>query len=580
MLIIRNRYYKYNQEHRLKNYINIQMNNFDSNTDKNFQYPKYTRKLFLADDENNEFIDQNHQPPEQQQPDLTQGQQVESNNNSNSILPPNINQYQTPYPPYNQQSPYASNTTSMQPTSYYNNISMPPQQAYQPFIQQPPYMPNQYMPLVPPVNQMQPTPNYVQMMALLQQQQQQQQISQNKQEYSTNSSLTLKKQGVSLEDYNESDDDDDTAKEKLLEKNNNDDNNNFSKQSKLVPYGKNKRSERDISNNKRYKKPVISYEDNYMRPAFKNVQKVNKNVDVKKEIKANTFADKYKKMLEQKETKKEENNIKKEENNMRKEDEEKKDGELQNIVSIEQKPQIEPVEIDTHISESDSDSPPEEVKIEKKIEKEPVIKENTIKKEEEEVKIEKENVEEEKDHDIDDDDDGDEEENDNLDLQNSTPVPTFIPGTTISLTSDEDIQKWQQQRKINWLLKVSNKKKLHNEILANPENFKDSTDEEVKKFIQFQKENNLTVKMEEQQKNTFKEFGKIKETVKKMFQQIEKDDHQNNSTANIASMKIFKMEEQEDNLKVLPFIKLLGDLGKLEYKLTDVEKEKLFGYKK
>ena len=551
------------------------MNNSDSNTDKNFQYPKYTRKLFLADDENKEFIDQNHQP-QQQQPDMIQGQQVESNNNSNSILPPNINQYQTPYPPYNQQSPYASNTASMQPTSYYNNINMPPQQAYQPFIQQP-YMPNQYMPLVPPVNQMQPTPNYVQMMALLQQQQQQQQqISQNKQEYSTNSSLTLKKQGVSLEDYNESDDDDNTSKEKLSENNNNEDNKNFSKQSKLVPYGKNKRSERDISNNKRYKKPVISYEDNYMRPAFKNVQKVTKSVDVNKEIKANTFADKYKKMLEQKESKKDEINIKKE-------DEVKKNDEEQNAVSIEQKPKAEPIEVNTHVSESDSDSPPEEVKIEKKVEKEPVIKQNTIKKEEKNEK-EKENVAEEKDHDIgveeEEEDDDDEEKNENLDLQNKTPVPTFIPGTTISLTSDEDIQKWQQQRKINWLLKVSNKKKLHNEILANPENFKDSTDEEVKKFIQFQKENNLTVKMEEQQKNTFKEFGKIKETVKKMFQQIEKDDHQNNSTANIASMKIFKMEEQEDNLKVLPFIKLLGDLGKLEYKLTDVEKEKLFGYKK
>ena len=551
------------------------MNNSDSNTDKNFQYPKYTRKLFLADDENKEFIDQNHQP-QQQQPDMIQGQQVESNNNSNSILPPNINQYQTPYPPYNQQSPYASNTASMHPTSYYNNINMPPPQAYQPFIQQP-YMPNQYMPLVPPVNQMQPTPNYVQMMALLQQQQQQQQqISQNKQEYSTNSSLTLKKQGVSLEDYNESDDDDNTSKEKLSENNNNEDNKNFSKQSKLVPYGKNKRSERDISNNKRYKKPVISYEDNYMRPAFKNVQKVTKSVDVNKEIKANTFADKYKKMLEQKESKKDEINIKKE-------DEVKKNDEEQNAVSIEQKPKAEPIEVNTHVSESDSDSPPEEVKIEKKVEKEPVIKQNTIKKEEKNEK-EKENVAEEKDHDIDveeeEEDDDDEEKNENLDLQNKTPVPTFIPGTTISLTSDEDIQKWQQQRKINWLLKVSNKKKLHNEILANPENFKDSTDEEVKKFIQFQKENNLTVKMEEQQKNTFKEFGKIKETVKKMFQQIEKDDHQNNSTANIASMKIFKMEEQEDNLKVLPFIKLLGDLGKLEYKLTDVEKEKLFGYKK
>ncbi|OBA27328.1 hypothetical protein HANVADRAFT_52355 [Hanseniaspora valbyensis NRRL Y-1626] len=550
------------------------MNNSDSNTDKNFQYPKYTRKLFLADDENKEFIDQNHQPL-QQQPDLIQGQQVESINNSNSILPPNINQYQTPYPPYNQQSPYTSNTASMQPTSYYNNINMAPQQAYQPFIQQS-YMPNQYMPLVPPANQMQPTPNYVQMMALLQQQQQQQQqISQNKQEYSTNSSLTLKKQGVSLEDYNESDDNDDTSKEKLSEKNNNEDNKSFSKQSKLVPYGKNKRSERDISNNKRYKKPVISYEDNYMRPAFKNVQKVTKSVDTKQEIKANTFADKYKKMLEQKESKKEENN-------MKKEDEEKKDGEQQNTIYIEPKPEAEPVEVNTHVSESDSDSPPEEVKIEKKVEKEPVIKQNTIKKEEENEK-EKENVAEEKDHDIDveeEEEEDDDEENENLDLLNKTPVPTFIPGTTISLTSDEDIQKWQQQRKINWLLKVSNKKKLHNEILANPENFKDSTDEEVKKFIQFQKENNLTVKMEEQQKNTFKEFGKIKDTVKKMFQQIEKDDHQNNSTANIASMKIFKMEEQENNLKVLPFIKLLGDLGKLEYKLTDVEKEKLFGYKK
>lgn len=496
------------------------MNKTSNSTENNFQYPKYTRKLFLGDDENNDS-----NPVEHNQEAAVVHNQIMQNQNP---LPQNVNQYSTQYSSYIPQSPYVSNTASLPPDAYSTGTvssQQPYHQYVAPHIPQQSYMNNSYI-QYPPVSQMPNTPNYVQMMSMMQQQ------IPNHQQYTPTTSLRLKKQGVSLDDYDESDGE---VKESSEKKNFNETKTALQR-AKPVPYAKNKRPDTNTNNRnsgKNHKKPVISYEDNYIRPSNKTSQKVAKKVISNKEVKSNSFADKYKKMMERKEQDNEENT----------------------------QPQVKTLEQNGY--SSDSDAPPEELKIEKPKNK---------------ATVEGEKLESLKqDNEL---NSAEEEDEENVTNENPSDLPTFIPGTAISLTSEEDIKDWQQQRRINWLLKVSNKKNLHNSILAQPENFKDSTDEQVQKFIKFQKDNNLTMNVQEKQKNTFREFGKIRETVKKMFQQIDKDNHQNNSTANIASMKMFKIEEQQDNLKILPFIKLLGDLKKLDYKLTDMEKEKLFGNKK
>ncbi|XBW34889.1 hypothetical protein QEN19_000453 [Hanseniaspora menglaensis] len=532
------------------------MNTNTNKTENNFQYPKYTRKLFLADDDESTKIPVNQQ---QQLNYHHQEPAMRSYTNDNQLIlgaaavSPKVNDNQYQNMIYNTQSPYLSNTPSMPHISNYGNHLMP-QQTYQQGYMQPQYqenyIQNQYI-QYPQVSGMQMAPNYVQMMALLQQQQQQL-VQQHPDKFPIKTSLKLKQQGVSLDDYNDSDQD---LEEKILSKEEN--KSESVKQIKPVPYGKNKRSDSSNHNEgqgKNYKKPVISYEDNYVRPSYKTDKKVQKSAPIIKDVKANSFAAKYQNMLQ----KKEDNTFVAQNSSQNN----------KAIISIE--------------SDSDSDAPPEEVKIEKK-----QHNITTVDNESEVTKHETQNIMNESEDAFDKTNTGelvkteeDSNDDDDLDEEESKISTKFIAGTGISLTSATEIKDWQQQRRINWLLKVSNKKQLHNEILANPESFMSSTDEEVQKFIQFQKDNNLTAETENKHRNTFKEFGKIKETVKKMFQQIEKDDHQNSSTANIASMKMIKLEEQKENVSVLPFIKLLGDLQKLDYKLTEMEKEKLFGYKK
>lgn len=454
-----------------------------------FQYPKYTRKLFVQDDETN---------------------QVESNNNAHDVH--NISQSQNKPSPVSQSSIanqlYQQSPPNLTATHLQNQFhqqqhiqytppnNMPymnsPNQMYMPIYQQPmSFMPQhmyQQYPMIPNPSPIQ-APNYVEMMKNIQQSKSPY-MNQNSfikkthtQKNHGDISSKLTKKGVSLDEYEDGDD------------------KNASHKSYHSMSEKDKTKKPKIRDSKKKQKPVISYEDTYFSPKLKHTSnKVNKVSAVK----SNSFADKYKKLIQSKD-----------------------------------------IDESLNIKSSDSDSAPEEMKIGK----EDISK----------------TVEED---DLNEGSDEDEEQKIN-----------FIQGTGISLESEEDIKKWQEQRRINWMLKVSNKKSLHNEILKNPESFKDSEDKQIKAFLKFKTEHKISADLQESEKNSFREFGKVKEAVRKMFQQIEKDDN-NTSITNIASMKLIKMEEEKDNLKILPFIKALGDMNKLEYTLTDNEKEKLFGPKR
>lgn len=487
------------------------------NNEPSFQYPKYTRKLFVQNDDSNEAESDNNNVNNVN--NTSQSPNNTPSLNQNSIA--NQLYQQTPQPiashqyyPQQQNMQY-SPPNNMNYMATQNNV---PNQMYMPMYQQPMSYPQhgyqQY--------QMQP-PNYVEMIKSMQQMTQNQYMNQqvpvnnasfnqhihdvNKNNHHDDISAKLTKRGASLDDYEDGDD------------------------SNVMPYKNNKKDNVEHNKNRKGKKrdmpsknrPVISYEDTYFTPKAKNnANKVTKPTT--SSVKTNSFADKYKKLIGKKE-------------------------------NVEPEPKS-----------SDSDGAPEEVKIEKKVTILPIAeKTDDLPVVAKIDPVEETPVKESSDSDS--------------DLEDEEQKTQFIQGTGISLESEEDIKKWQEQRKINWMLKVSNKKNLHNEILKNPENFKDSEDAEIQNFLKFQKDHNITADTQEIQKNTFKEFGKIKETVRKMFQQIDKDNN-NSSVTNIASMKLIKMEEEKDNLKILPFIKALGDMNKLEYTLTDNEKEKLFGPKR
>lgn len=455
-----------------------------------FQYPKYTRKLFVQDDETNQVESNNNSNDVQ---NISQTHNKPSPMSQNSIAnqlyqqsPPNLTANHLPNQ-FNQQE-HIQYTPSNN-MHYMNN----PNQMYMPMYQQPMSYMSQQMyqqyPMMPSPNPMQ-APNYVEMMKNIQQSKSpyMNQNSFNKKTHTQKNhsdiSSKLTKRGVSLDEYEDRD------------------NKTVSYKSKNSTSEKDKAKKPKVRDSQKKQKPIISYEDTYFSPKLKHT---NNKVNKVSSVKSNSFADKYKKLIQSKDI----------------------DESLNNKAS-------------------DSDSAPEEVKIDKK----------------------EENPNSVEDDDLNEGSDEDEEQKIN-----------FIQGTGISLESEEDIKKWQEQRRINWMLKVSNKKSLHNEILKNPENFKDSEDEQIKAFLKFKTEHKISAELQESQKNSFKEFGKIKEAVRKMFQQIEKDDN-NTSITNIASMKLIKMEEEKDNLKILPFIKALGDMNKLEYTLTDNEKEKLFGPKR
>ena len=126
--------------------------------------------------------------------------------------------------------------------------------------------------------------------------------------------------------------------------------------------------------------------------------------------------------------------------------------------------------------------------------------------------------------------------------------PIVVPGTSISLVTDEDIIKWREERRKMWLLKISNNKQKHMEEMGLKE-------EDVKK--------QKSVLVESRKQNQF-------------IQSIQNQVNRFNPKANL-NLKLIQRGMVSDNSKLLDFITNLGDAGLLEYELTQDEKDKLFG---
>ncbi|CCE65052.1 hypothetical protein TPHA_0J02320 [Tetrapisispora phaffii CBS 4417] len=123
-----------------------------------------------------------------------------------------------------------------------------------------------------------------------------------------------------------------------------------------------------------------------------------------------------------------------------------------------------------------------------------------------------------------------------------------VPGTNISLITDEDIEKWKKERRKMWLLKISNNKEKHIEDMGiKAEDLKGSN-------------------------SIFKETKKNKEFIQKINNQVTRTNPKSN-----LNMKIIQREMLKENSKILDFIKELGDAHLLDYELTESEKLQLFG---
>lgn len=145
------------------------------------------------------------------------------------------------------------------------------------------------------------------------------------------------------------------------------------------------------------------------------------------------------------------------------------------------------------------------------------------------------------------DDDKNTEEIDDDEENGETDVVT-VPGTSISLVSDEDIAKWREERKKMWLLKISNHKEQHREAMG--------------------------IKAEEVSSmgNVLKESKKERQFIQSIQNQVNRF----NPKVNL-NLKIVQREMMDDNTKLLSFIKELGDAELLEYELSEKEKSALFG---
>ncbi|KAH3675961.1 hypothetical protein WICMUC_002257 [Wickerhamomyces mucosus] len=122
------------------------------------------------------------------------------------------------------------------------------------------------------------------------------------------------------------------------------------------------------------------------------------------------------------------------------------------------------------------------------------------------------------------------------------PLP-IIQGTNISLKTDQDIEDWIKQRKLNWMQKISNNRPKDD--LQNIE--KDN------KFIT------------RQQSNSIGNHRSHIETLqnKKKFKERIHNSINNTSNINLNNL-ILKRQMREENLKVLKFIKNLFETGILE----------------
>lgn len=134
------------------------------------------------------------------------------------------------------------------------------------------------------------------------------------------------------------------------------------------------------------------------------------------------------------------------------------------------------------------------------------------------------------------------------DEEKDKPDVVTVPGTSISLISEEDIAKWREERKKMWLLKISNHKEKHREAMGIKE-------EEVSNMG-----------------NVLKESKKERQFIQSIQNQVNRF----NPKVNL-NLKIVQREMMDDNTKLLSFIKELGDAELLEYELSEKEKSVLFG---
>ncbi|EDO19411.1 hypothetical protein Kpol_1002p58 [Vanderwaltozyma polyspora DSM 70294] len=123
-----------------------------------------------------------------------------------------------------------------------------------------------------------------------------------------------------------------------------------------------------------------------------------------------------------------------------------------------------------------------------------------------------------------------------------------VHGTSITLVTEEEIAKWREERKMMWLLKISNNKRQHMDKMGIKE-------DELK-----------------ERKNVLHEAKKQKQFIQNIQNQLTRF----NPKVNL-NVKILQREMAKENEKLLKFIQELGDANLLDYELNDEEKEKLFG---
>ncbi|QLL30329.1 hypothetical protein HG536_0A01460 [Torulaspora globosa] len=126
--------------------------------------------------------------------------------------------------------------------------------------------------------------------------------------------------------------------------------------------------------------------------------------------------------------------------------------------------------------------------------------------------------------------------------------PLTVPGTSITLATEEDILKWREERKRMWLLKISNNKQKHMQGMGI-------------------KEEDLKV-----QKSALQEGKKQKQFIQNIQNQVNRI-----NPRSTLSVRIAQREMAQENSRLLDFIEKLGDAGLLNCELTEEEKEKLFG---
>lgn len=125
---------------------------------------------------------------------------------------------------------------------------------------------------------------------------------------------------------------------------------------------------------------------------------------------------------------------------------------------------------------------------------------------------------------------------------------TLVPGTTISLNTEEDIKKWRAERRKMWLIKISNNKKVHMERLQIKE-------EDLKSL-----------------ENPLGQGRKDKQFIRNIQNQVCRTGPKVD-----LNTKLIQRRQAEENFQLLEFIEQLGEYGLLEHTLSETEKEKLFG---